>query len=74
MDRLIQALRVLLGKPMPGDVVYVQRFGADGKTESELQWKRSENPHPLVTLDYNKHNELIGVGVIGRNQYTEVFD
>ena len=32
--------------------------------DAEAVWKRSEFPHPLITLDYDKDDKIIAVSVI----------
>lgn len=45
-------------------VVTVQR--------SVSEWVRSEFPHPLVTLDYDKDDNLINVEVVGNDMKVRV--
>lgn len=33
----------------------------------DRKWHRSEFPHPLVTLDFDEKDVLIGVSVLGRD-------
>jgi hypothetical protein len=46
------------------DSVYVERHPRD--------WHHSSFPHPLVTLDFDEENNLIGVGVVGKNMKADL--
>lgn len=43
-----------------GEVVVFEREGTP-----EGGWARSEWPHPLLTLDYDQHDQLIGLEAVG---------